>query len=135
MKMKYLISSVVVVLAALFFSSCGKSTPGEAYKAYTEQLKAKNYEGFVDGYDFSGIADTAKVKSTQQALVGVLRLSESEVDKKGGIKSVEIIEETVNPGDTTAMVKARLTYGDGSTNDGNTEMVLRDGQWKMKLNK
>ncbi|MBR6285208.1 MAG: DUF4878 domain-containing protein [Muribaculaceae bacterium] len=136
MKIKSLILCAVVAMIALLLPGCKGSTPGSAYKSYAEQLQSKNYEGYVEGYDFSSMAgDTAKVNSTKQALIGLLKMSEAEMEKKGGIKSIEIIEETIQPGDSTAIVKARITYGDGSNNEGQTEMVRRDGEWKMMLNK
>ena len=119
MKIKSFILCATIAMMVLFMSGCKKTTPGEAFKSYAEQLQAKNYEGYVDGYDFSAMAgDTAKVKSTKEMLIGMMKLTESEMEKKEGIKSIEILEETIQPGDSTAVVKARFTYGDGSTNEG-----------------
>jgi len=134
MKTKIFIASVVVVFMAMVLTSCaGSASPGETFKKHAMCLVDKNYEGYVDGVDIKteGMSEE-KIKEARSTLIGLLSLSSGEMDKKGGLKNVEVLEETINPGDTTAVVKAKYTYGDGSTKEEQVEMVKRGNEWKMK---
>ncbi|MBO4871524.1 MAG: DUF4878 domain-containing protein [Muribaculaceae bacterium] len=135
MKTRLFIASIVLAVMAVIVSSCDKkpATPGEAFKQYATCLADKDYEGYVDGCDLKTAGQSEeKIKEARTTLIGLLQLSAGETDKKGGIKNVEILEETINEGDTTAVVKAKFTYGDGSTKDNDVEMVKRGDVWKMK---
>lgn len=73
-----------------------------------------------------------KIQEARSTLIGLLQLSSGELDKKGGIKTIDVLEENINEGDTTATVKAKFTYGDGTTKEETVEMVKRGADWKMK---
>ena len=134
MKTKFIFASMMLVLMAVFFTACNKEkTPGEAYKIYATCLAEKNYEGYVDGVDIKTEGQTKeKIQEARSTLIGLLQLSSGELDKKGGIKTIDVLEENINEGDTTATVKAKFTYGDGSTKEETVEMVKRGADWKMK---
>ncbi|MBR1804019.1 MAG: DUF4878 domain-containing protein [Muribaculaceae bacterium] len=134
MKIKVIVASVVLAVMAVLFTACVKEkSPGEAYKSYATCLAEKNFEGYVDGVDLKTEGQSKeKIQEARSTLIGLLKLSSAELDKKGGVKSVEVLEETINEGDTTAVVKAQFTYGDGSTKEETVEMVKRGTEWKMK---
>lgn len=134
MKTRILIAAIVTVVMSLCIASCTKAkSPGESFKTYATCLAEKNYEGYVDGVDIKTEGQTKeKIQEARNTLIGLLQLSAGEVDKKGGLKQIDVLEETINEGDTTATVKAKYTYGDGSTKDETVEMVKRGDVWKMK---
>lgn len=135
MKTKILIVSVLMTMLAMIAGGCSgkKSSPGETFKGYAMCLAEKNYEGYVDGVDIKteGVSEE-KVKEARNTLIGLLSLSAGEIDKKGGLKNVEVLEETIHEGDTTATVKVKYVYGDASTKEEKVEMVKRGSDWKMK---
>ena len=58
-----------------------------------------------------------------------------EIESKGGIKSYEVIEETIAEDGKTAVVKMKIIYGDDSTKDSKYDLVLVDGAWKPIVKK
>ena len=58
-----------------------------------------------------------------------------EYEKKGGIKDIEILSEQVAEDGNTAMVKTKYTYGNGETEEGEQQMVKKDGKWLMSIGK
>lgn len=57
----------------------------------------------------------------------------SEIEKKGGVKTIEIVEEKISDDGTTATVKWKITYGNGETDDSDAELIKINGNWKMKI--
>ena len=58
-----------------------------------------------------------------------------EYEKKGGIKDIEILSETISEDGNTAVVKTKTTFGNGETEEGDQKMVKKDGKWLMSLGK
>ena len=95
-----------------------------------------DYENFVEGLAFDDSQDAAKVKEQKEALVSMLKEKVSkEYEKKGGIKDIEILSEQVAEDGNTAVVKTKYTYGNGETEEGEQQMVKKDGKWLMSIGK
>ena len=73
-------------------------------------------------------------KSREQMAVLLESKISSEVDKKGGIDSYEIGEETID--EDEAKVKATIKYGDGSEKESTIKLKKNeDGDWKIDAGK
>ncbi len=128
----------MMVMAMFLMTACSSSpaTPGDALKKYSEFLQSGDYENFVEGLAFEENQDAAKVKEQKEALVAMLKEKvDKEYEKKGGIKDIEILSEEVAEDGNTAVVKTRYTYGNGETEEGDQQMVKKDGKWLMSVGK
>lgn len=56
-----------------------------------------------------------------------------EVKKKGGIKSIDILE--MNEVGEVAEGKVKITYGDGSESTEDVKLIKEEGKWKLDADK
>ena len=57
------------------------------------------------------------------------------IEKKEGITSYEVVEETIAEDGQTAKVKIKINYGNGSDEIDKYDLQLVDGEWKPVLKK
>ena len=136
--MKKILFVAVMCLFAVMFSGCGGAkTPKDVAEKSIKCLKNKDYKGYVE---LVSLKDEAKMsseelkKSREQMAVLLESKISSEVDKKGGIDSYEIGEETID--EEEAKVKATIKYGDGSEKESTIKLKKNeDGDWKIDAGK
>ena len=136
--MKKILFVAVMCLFAVMFSGCGGAkTPKDVAEKSIKCLKNKDYKGYVE---LVSLKDEAKMsseelkKSREQMAVFLESKISSEVDKKGGIDSYEIGEETID--EDEAKVKATIKYGDGSEKESTIKLKKNeDGDWKIDAGK
>ena len=90
-------------------------------------LSDKKYDDVVAMYakkDGTALTDEEKKKMS-----GLMTLATGELDKKQGVKSIDVLEEKIADDGKTATVKFKTTYGNGETNEETNEMVNVDGKW------
>lgn len=76
---------------------------------------------------------TALTKEENGKMAGLMSLASAELDKKQGIKSIDILEEKIAEDGKTANVKWKITYGNGETDEDDGELVNVNGDWKMTI--
>ena len=133
--MKKVFYFTMMVMAVFVMAACSSSpsTPGDALKKYSGYLQSGD---FLETLTFHNSQDAAKVKEQKEALVSMLKEKVSkEYEKKGGIKDIEILSEQVAEDGNTAVVKTKYTYGNGETEEGEQQMVKKDGKWLMSIGK
>ncbi len=136
--MKKILFVAVMCLFAVMFSGCGGAkTPKDVAEKSIKCLKNKDYKGYVE---LVSLKDEAKMsseelkKSREQMAVLLESKISSEVDKKGGIDSYVIGEETID--EDEAKVKATIKYGDGSEKESTIKLKKNeDGDWKIDAGK
>ena len=101
-----------------------------------EYVKAKNYEAYVDLIQI----EEKKGKSVEEQKEQLLALLQGKLDqtleKQQGIASCEILSEEIAEDGNTAVVKAKITYGDGTTDDQKFKLVKNaDGDWRLDAQK
>lgn len=136
--MKKILFVAVMCLFAVMFSGCGGAkTPKDVAEKSIKCLKNKDYKGYVE---LVSLKDEAKMsseelkKSREQMAVLLESKISSEVNKKGGIDSYEIGEETID--EDEAKVKATIKYGDGSEKESTIKLKKNeDGDWKIDAGK
>ena len=136
--MKKILFVAVMCLFAVMFSGCGGAkTAKDVAEKSIKCLKNKDYKGYVE---LVSLKDEAKMsseelkKSREQMAVLLESKISSEVDKKGGIDSYEIGEETID--EDEAKVKATIKYGDGSEKESTIKLKKNeDGDWKIDAGK
>jgi hypothetical protein len=131
----------ILSLIALFVFSIGActlvNTPSSAAKKMAGYLKNKDYQSFVDCISIDNSNSTPEmVAQKKEYLVTMMKEKVGKsIDEKGGIKSYEVLDEKINQDGQRATVKLKYTYGDGSTNEQDTNLIKDNGQWKIVLNK
>ncbi len=137
MKAIKLFLSLLLVWAALLIVSCGEggvagSSPGDAVKTMAINLQGENYDAVVDLYiNKNGEELTDEEKTKVKAF---LPSAKEEMDKKGGLKEVVIVEETISADGETATIKSYLLYGNGDkSNEDKTDLVKVNGDWRVEI--
>ena len=136
--MKRMLSFGMCIIALVLMVSCSSSsaTPGAALKGYVEELKAGNYEKFVEGIAFKD--DLAAEQTQEQKAMGTSLLQQKtgkEFEKQGGLNGIEILSEEIWEDGNSAVVTFKMIYGDGSEKEDSQNMVKKDGKWLMDINK
>lgn len=128
------ILSVMMCAIALVFAACSSpGTPGEALKGYVEDFYAGNPEAVYDNLDYTG-ASPEDVERTKQMFAGMWdEKVKPQLEKMGGLKSVEILSEQVADDGNSAVVKMRLTFGNGEVEEEEQKLVLVDGKWLLSI--
>lgn len=126
----------LVVMAVCFWSCGGSNTPSKVVEKSIEYVKAKNYEAYVDLIQI----EEKKGKSVEEQKEQLLALLQGKLgptlDKNQGIASCEILSEEIAEDGNTAVVKAKITYGDGTTDDQKFKLVKNaDGDWRLDAQK
>lgn len=133
--MKQLIRLGLMLVAVLAMVSCTPSTPGAALKNYMSALSDKDYEKFIDGCNISE-ADSDKAKEICEGLIAMIQEKGSKtIEKKGGLKEIEIVSEEMAEDGNSAIVTYKQHYGDGSVKEDTQKMIKVDGKWLMDIGK
>ena len=133
--MKQLIRLGLMLVAVLAMVSCTPSTPGAALKNYMSAISDKDYEKFIDVCNISE-ADSDKAKEIREGLIAMIQEKGSKtIEKKGGLKEIEIVSEEMTEDGNSAIVTYKQHYGDGSVKEDTQKMIKVDGKWLMDIGK
>ena len=134
--MKKTIYRLVVVAIFFAFLSCGESgtlkssTPSDVVKAMVESIVGEDFDAFIAlNINKKGDLSEKKIKETK----GLMSFIKEDIDKKGGLKEVIIVEEKISEDGLTATVKIQMAYNTGKkAAGGKTKLIKVDGVWKIK---
>lgn len=141
--MKKLLSVIVVMAAVVLMAGCGSKTdtPSGVAEASIKCIMDKDYKGYVKLMTPANAKEQAedkdKFKEEQKAMEALLKEKiDKSIEKKGGIKSYEILSEELNEAGDKAKVKVKMIYGDGSE-DEQTVKTKKDenGKWLLDIGK
>ena len=54
---------------------------------------------------------------------------------KGGVTDIEVLSEEISEDGNSAVVKMKITYGNGESEEDETKLVLVDGKWLLSMDK
>ncbi len=118
---------VIGGLVALLFSSGGGS-PAKTATNFFWALEQGNVE------EAKGMMSSQlRAVLNDQKLTMVLAQNRAMAEQRGGLKDIEVVQETVN--EQSALVRLKLIYGDGYTDVQNTKLILEDNEWKISADK
>ena len=125
-----------LVMIGLLFAACSSNTPGGMAKKYMEYVKDGEYEKFADGIAIKEGATKEEIESGKTMIAALLKEKAAKIfEKKGGIKEIEVVSETISDDGQSADVVLKSIYGDGSSEESNCKMLMQDGKWKMNMQK
>ena len=135
MIMKKLIALFAVV-AAMFAVSCSSPTPSDAAVDIYQLIIDCKYEAAVEEFYFDS-EDPAEVEQAKAMFVSLFKEKAApQFEEKGGIVKVEALNETISEDGKSAEVELKLTYGDGTEETENVDMVCNEaGEWKASIKK
>lgn len=128
---------MMVALSALLLTACGgASTPSDA--------AAKVYDLMIDG-DYEAVSKTfyfgeksAEEEAQAQAMILSMLQQKAvpQIEKKGGLKQVEVLGETIAEDGKSAKVEVKLLYGNGTEETSKVDMALdAKGNWRPAMKK
>ena len=130
--MKKVLSFLSLVLVTLAFVSCSQNSPEGVITKYVADIQAGQYEDAIDLFYFKkNLSD----KDKQQYASLFRDKVAKDLDKKGGIKSVEITGTDMAEDGLSANVHYVLKYGDGTSKSETSKVLKVDDQWKIVAGK
>ena len=135
MKAIKLLVGIALITAMFALVTCGEgglgsSSPSDVVKISAGNIADEDYDALVTLYVNKNGEPLSKEE--QDKVKAIMPRMKEEIDKKGGIKEVIIIEETISEDGTTATVNSQLVFGDGEKSDGDAaELMMVDGEWKI----
>ena len=126
-----------LLVMTLCFWSCGSNnTPTKVVEKSIEYVQDKNYEAYVELIQIEEKGGKT-VEEQKKQLVALLQGKlDMTLESKQGLASCEILSEEIAEDGNTAVVKTKITYGDGSTDDQKFKLLKNeDGKWKLNAQK
>ncbi len=136
--MKKLTLILTAAFFALFMVGCGGgNSPKSIEKKIAAELQKGNYEQALTVMFENLDTDNKQMSEiTPEQMKEFAKKMEESNTAKGGIKSVEVLSETIAEDGKTATVESKTTYGDGTEDTQTTNYVKKeDGTWKMSIKK
>ena len=135
MKTFKLLFSVALITAIFTLISCGEgglgsSSPGDVVKTSAGNIADEDYDTLVALYVNKNGEELTKEE--QDKIKAIMPEVKKEMDKKGGLKEVIILEETIAEDGTTATVKTQIVFGDGEkSNEDTSNLIKVNGEWRI----
>lgn len=119
------LGGLVVIVALLFISGCGwfAATPGQTVKDFLNAVNDKDFE------TAQGCFSTRSQAQFGNKMFASIVGTADDMEKRGGLDSVEILDETIN-GDT-ATLTAIIKMGDGSHETMQVFLIKENDEWKL----
>lgn len=135
---KALASAIVLFAAVVVLSSCSGSdnNPEGIVNSALTKLQEKDYAGYIDLIKFSE-TDAKKLEQQKAALLDLIQKKfDKSMEQKQGLKSWEILSTEISESGDAAVVKVKLTYGDGSEDKQDIKVAkTEDGKWMVDAGK
>lgn len=131
MKKLTLLFGFIAFVFSLGMQSCGSAgnSPGAVVKKSFNLMAEKRLDKVMELYVKKD--GTALTKEESAKMTGLFSMAIAELEKKQGIKTMDIIEEKISEDGKTANVKYKITYGNGETNEDDSELVKVNDEWKL----
>ena len=121
-----LMGSITLASCTSFGGGAKADTPTATFEKYVKTLQDGNYDKVVDM-----LADADQATDEERAFV--VELFKAGMEELGGIKSCEVLEETIAEDGNTAKLKVKYTYGNGEEKEGTETLVKTEEGWGCTL--
>ena len=135
MKTFKLLFGIALITALFALVSCGEgglgsSSPGDVVTISAGNIADEDYDALVALYVNKNGEELTKEE--QDKIKAIMPEVKKEMDKKGGLKEVIILEETIAEDGTTATVKTQIVFGDGEkSNEDTSNLIKVNGEWRI----
>lgn len=124
------------LFALVGLTSCGggTDTPEATAETYAKCLKNADWEGLADlGYYSERMTDKEVENAKKVAVVMLEVAGEKTLEKKEGIKDIEVKDVETDDDGERATCKVKYTYGDGSKDTETLRLVKTDDGWRIRM--
>ena len=132
MKKLNVIFSLLVIATLSMMVSCGGGgkSPADVVKKMNNDMVKGDYDAVIDVLATEGeeIDEEGRTK-----LKSMLAMGKGELDKKEGIKEMEVVSEEVAEDGNTAKVTLKIVYGNGEEEEEDYTLLKEDGAWKVRM--
>jgi len=131
MKKLSIVLSLVLASVLFFSTSCGgPTTPGDISIKFLKSMEAGDVDAVIDvmGGTTEGASEDEVAKMNALVLA-----QQEEIQGKGGIKSVEVVEEKISEDGNKATVKLKVVYGNGDDDTQKYKYLMKDGKRKYTM--
>ena len=127
--------SIFAIVASLFIIGCASAaTPSDAAVNIYELIAKGEYDAAVAEIHCEGTAEeAAELRATLAALFK--EKAAPQIESKGGIASYEAVAERISENGQEAVVTLKITYGNGSVEENDLDMILTEEGWKGDIKK
>lgn len=136
--MSYSKFTFLALLSLFTFISCVKEiSPSDVAMNAAINLKEGNYEDFTNSLTTRFTSTEAEDNEAREAILEFMKTKGNRsLQKKGGIREVVLLSETIASDGKSADVFLKIIYGNNDIeNNTHCEMVRRHGKWKMIIQK
>lgn len=114
-----------LILATILIAGCSATSPSDVVKEFHSRIEAGELESAIE-FLSSGTLSRVSPDKLKQGLQQTTR----QIDSKGGIKKIEIVEEKVIG--ETAEVTVKIYFGDGTEHTDRSSLIKEDGKWRIQ---
>lgn len=128
---------MMVALSALLLTACGgASTPSDAAAKVYDLMIDGDYEAVSKTFYFGEKSPEEEAQAQAMILSMLQQKAVPQIEKKGGLKSVEVLGETIAEDGKSAKVEVKLLYGNGTEETSKVDMALdAKGNWRPSMKK
>lgn len=123
--------AVFAFMAFLISCSGGRNSPAGVSKSFIEKVEKGDTEAAAKMFEGMGTATEEEMQKSR----ALLDVSSKEIASKGGIKKIDVLDETISQNGQTAHVELKVTYGNGEEDESITRLIKTDEGWKITLGK
>lgn len=135
-KVFLLIVGVLLFTTGLVACGAGEKTPTDEVKKCIELLKNNDFEALANEIALSENVTEKEAQEFREMIASLgSEKTAKDMEKKQGITSYEILSEEISEDGNTAVVKFKLTYGNGTTKDEKYDLKKVDDEWKPYIKK
>jgi CRISPR/Cas system type I-B associated protein Csh2 (Cas7 group RAMP superfamily) len=111
-------------------------TPGDVAKEYVGYAVTGDYEKVAAALAVPGDVTTEDFEAQKEAIVTSLKenIANSAIEEKGGVKSIDVVSETIAEDGNSAQVVLKETFGNDETQEDTLNLVKQEDTWKWLLN-
>jgi hypothetical protein len=111
-------------------------TPGDVAKEYLGYVVTGDYEKLAVAVAVPGDVVAEDFEKQKEAFFTSLKevAVNSPIEAKGGIKSIDVVSETVSEDGNSAQVVLKQTFGNDETQEQTYNLVKQEDTWKWLLN-
>lgn len=128
--------TAMLIVALAMYACGGSNSPKDVAEKSVKCLQKADYEGYVD-LIYMKDKEGEDVNKAKQELTGLLKEKAGKsIEKEEGIKSYEMVSEEIAEDGNTAMVKMKITYGNGKEKDETIKLRKDENDsWKLDIGK
>ncbi len=117
--------SSLVALLLVCTTACSGGSPSGTVKEFYARVEAGKLDATLEL-----LSNQARSQVSSDKMKQGLQEATRQIDAKGGIKRIDVIEEKVIG--ETAEVNVRITFGNGSEETDQSSLIKEDGKWRIQ---